>query len=323
MARELLLLRHGKSDWSIYVNDYQRPLKNRGKRGAQRIGDWLQQQGLVPDLIYASPAERALATAQKCGKVMGIGAKNVHLDKRIYLANPQQLLDVLADCPDEAQCVMLVGHYPGLEQLLSFLSNRPIEIPKDGKLLPTATLARLAMPDDWHNLKAGSATLMQLVRAADLPKQFPFPASDGQELRDRPAYYYTQSSVIPYRINDGQFEIMIISSSKNNHWGIPKGIADPGHSLQKSAAKEAWEEAGVEGDVAQITVGSYSHSKWGATCTVTVYPIAVTRQLPEDEWQERHRGRRWVSSKEAINLLKQEVLGPMIITALEKQLMKQ
>jgi len=322
MARELLLLRHGKSDWSTYVNDYQRPLKNRGKRGAQRIGVWLQQQGLVPDLICASPAERALATAQKCGKVMGIDAKHVHLDKRIYLANPQQFLDVLAECPDEAQCVMLVGHNPGLEQLLSHLSDRPIELPADGKLLPTATLARLAMPDDWHALKAGSAKLMQLTRAADLPKQFPFPASDSQELRDRPAYYYTQSSVIPYRINDGQFEIMIISSSKNNHWVIPKGIADPGHTLQGSAAKEAWEEAGIEGEVAYEAIDTYSYPKWGASCSVTVYPMAVSHQLPEDEWQERHRGRRWVSSKEAINLLKQEALGPMI-TALEKQLMKQ
>ena len=320
MARELLLLRHGKSDWSAGTDDYHRPLKNRGKRGAQRIGVWLQQQGLIPDRIISSPAERALTTAQKCGKVMGIGAKHIHHDKRIYLANPKQLLAVLADCPTKARRIMLVGHNPGLEQLLNYLSADSIEIPADGKLMPTATLARLAMPDDWHNLKAGSAKLMQLTRAANLPEKFPFPAPDSLELRDRPAYYYSQSSVIPYRLNAGQFEILIISSSKNNHWVIPKGIADPGHTLQESAAKEAWEEAGVEGQVAQTALGNYSYSKWRATCTVAVYPMAVSHQLPEDEWQECHRGRRWLPAKEAIKLLKQEALGPMI-TALEKQIM--
>ena len=54
MPRELLLLRHGKSDWKVDVDDYHRPLKNRGKRGAQRIGVWLSQHGLIPDLILSS-----------------------------------------------------------------------------------------------------------------------------------------------------------------------------------------------------------------------------------------------------------------------------
>jgi phosphohistidine phosphatase len=65
MTRELLLLRHGKSDWSTGVDDYHRPLKDRGKRDAQRIGVWLAQQKMIPDLIVTSSAERALVTAQK------------------------------------------------------------------------------------------------------------------------------------------------------------------------------------------------------------------------------------------------------------------
>jgi phosphohistidine phosphatase len=214
---------------------------------------------------------------------------------------------------------MLVGHNPGLEQLLSFLVDEPVELPEDGKLMPTATLARLTVPDDWSDLKAGQAKLLQLIRASSLPEKFPFPSPDGKELRDRPAYYYTQSSVIPYRINNGQLEILIISSSKNKHWVVPKGIADPGHSLQDSARKEAWEEAGVEGDVAEDAVGTYSYHKWGATCHVTVYPMAVTRQLPEAKWEERHRGRKWVSPTGAATLLKQDELGPMVM-ALQNRL---
>ena len=61
MTRELLLFRHGKSDWSTGVDDYHRPLKDRGKRGAQRIGVWLAQQKMIPDLIVTSPPYAANA----------------------------------------------------------------------------------------------------------------------------------------------------------------------------------------------------------------------------------------------------------------------
>lgn len=319
MTRELLLLRHGKSDWGVACDDFQRPLKDRGKRGAQRMGIWLQQQALMPDLVMTSPAERALVTAHKCGKAMGLDARRLRQDKRIYLADRDELLAVLADCPPEAQRVMLVGHNPGLEQLLQYLVAAPVEIPPDGKVMPTATLAQLQMPDDWRRLQAGQARLLQLVRAKSLAEKFPFPSAQGQELRDRPAYYYTQSAVIPYRIDNGQLEILIIRSSSNKHWVVPKGIAEPGHSKQESAAKEAREEAGIEGEVGAEALGDYRYAKWGATCSVSVYPMLVTRQLADEEWQERHRGRQWVAANKAAALLQQKALGPMV-KALEQQL---
>lgn len=68
MPRELLLLRHGKSDWDTDTDDFNRPLKDRGKRGAQRVGVWLLRQGLLPDLVIASPAERALVTAENAAR---------------------------------------------------------------------------------------------------------------------------------------------------------------------------------------------------------------------------------------------------------------
>lgn len=321
MPRELLLLRHGKSDWDSDTDDFNRPLKDRGKRGAQRIGVWLLKHKLIPDLVIASPAERALTTAEKCCKAMGIAASEIEQDKRIYQADPARLLEVLANCPAKAQRVMLVGHNPGLEQLLSELSNPSPETPKDGKLMPTATLAHLSMPDDWNKLGQGAAKPIQIVRGASLPKKFPFPSPNGEEERDRPAYYYTQSSVIPFRITENGVEILIVRSSQNKHWVIPKGIADPGLSLQESAAKEAWEEAGVEGRVLDEAIGSYQYAKWGAICTVTVYPMEVSRQLPQDEWEEHHRGREWVPAKKAANSLKQAELAPLVL-ALEERLMK-
>jgi phosphohistidine phosphatase len=312
MTRELLLLRHGKSDWDTGVDDFHRPLKDRGKRGAQRIGVWLAQQHLTPDLVVASPAERALVTAQKTCKAMGNGDEGIQRDKRIYAAEIDDLLAVLGDCPQDAGRVMLVGHNPGLEDLLVWLAGEVVPVPEDGKLLPTATLARLQMPVDWRALVAGCARLDSITRSGTLPKKFPYPTPDGKELRDRPAYYYTQSSVIPYRVRDGKAEILVIASSKKHHLVVPKGIKDPGLSPQASAAREALEEAGIEGEVAETALGSYSCEKWGATCTVVVYPMKVTRLIVEEEWQENHRGRQWVSPEKAIRELKQKELGPLL-----------
>ena len=311
MTRELLLLRHGKSDWSTDLDDYHRPLTDRGKRGAQRIGVWLAQQKMVPDLIVTSPAERALVTAQKACKAMGNGDTGIRRDRRIYEAGVDDLLAVLGDCPQDTGRVMLVGHNPGLEKLLVWLA-RATPVQDDGKLLPTATLARLQVPADWHALVAGCASLVSITRPGTLPKKFPYPAPDGKEQRDRPAYYYSQSSVIPYRVLDGKLEVLVIASSKKHHLVVPKGIKDPGLSPRESAAKEALEEAGVEGEVAEEALGSYTCEKWGATCTVAVYPMKVTRLIPEEKWEENHRGRQWVSPEKAVRELKQRELAPLV-----------
>jgi phosphohistidine phosphatase len=312
MTRELLLLRHGKSDWSTGLDDFHRPLQDRGKRGAQRQGVWLARQGLQPDHAVTSPAERALVTAQKTLKAMGGHDGDLRRDRRIYAAGLRDLLAVLADCPADARRVLLVGHNPGMEDLLDYLVGSQLPEPDDGKLMPTAALARLRMPDDWRKLQAGCVTLLSLVRPGELPDKFPFPLPDGKELRDRPAYYYTQSSVIPYRLRNGEPEVLVISSSKKKHFVVPKGIKDPGLTPQESAAKEAHEEAGVEGKVDEAPIGSYSYEKWGATCTVDVYPMEVTRVLPEDEWEEKHRGRDWVSPEQAAKRLKQREIAPMV-----------
>jgi len=312
MTRELLLLRHGKSDWGVDADDYHRPLKDRGKRGAQRMGVWLAQQACVPEHIVSSPAERARVTAEKACKAMGNHEVVIQRDKRIYAAGIDELLQVLADCPQSAGRIMLVGHNPGLEELLVWLAGDGVAIPEDGKLLPTATLAILQMPAHWRDLPRGCARLKSITRPASLPKKFPYPSPDGRQQRDRPAYYYTQSAVIPYRVRDGKLEILVIASSKKHHLVVPKGIKTPGLSPQESAAEEALEEAGVEGEVAETALGSYTYEKWGATCTVAVYAMKVTRLIAEDEWRERHRGRQWLSPKTAARQLKQKELGPLL-----------
>lgn len=169
MSRELLILRHAKSDWdSGGVADFDRPLAKRGKKDAPRIGAWLYREGLVPDHVVSSPAERSRATALKVCKVLEIGKKRISWEPEVYEAGLEDLLGVLAHCPQGTPTTLLVGHNPGLELLLRHLTGDDLDMPKDGKLLPTATLARLEMPWEWGHLERGCAQLVSIVRPKGL-----------------------------------------------------------------------------------------------------------------------------------------------------------
>lgn len=312
MKYELIILRHGKSDWDNNETDFDRPITDRGKRGAQHIGVWLAQNKLNPDMVISSPAERARLTAQKMMKAMGETDHYIVYDKRIYEATLNDLLDVLSCISKDTKRVILVGHNPGLEQLLLYLCDKKIVLPDDGKLLATATLAHLSLSCQWREINKNTAKLVKIQRARDLPKKFPYPSFDGVEKRIRPAYYYNQSSVIPYRYKKGELEILLIKSSKKNHYVVPKGIKEPGLSPRESAEKEALEEAGIEGRVAIDPIGFYTYEKWQASCTVSVYPMEVTFMLDEKDWEEKHRGREWLKPDVAAEKLFQPALKPMI-----------
>jgi phosphohistidine phosphatase len=166
MPRELLILRHAKSDWSTGASsDFERPLAKRGKKDAPRVGKWLYQEGLVPDLVISSPAERARQTAVTVCKSLDYKKKKIQWDDKVYAAGVKELLAVLAHrCPRDQETVLLVGHNPGLEDLVLYLAGDEVDEPADGKLLPTAAVARLEMPDDWSALEAGCAHLVAVTR---------------------------------------------------------------------------------------------------------------------------------------------------------------
>lgn len=163
-----MLLRHGKSDWNSSAGDIDRPLNLRGKRDAKRLGVWLRAHGLVPDYILTSTAKRARGTARRAADKMGLARDIIVQDERIYAASVPALLAILRDCPDAAKRVMLVGHNPGLEDLARHLAKDKIALPADGKLIPTATLARFTISGSWCDLAAGCASLDSIIRPAQL-----------------------------------------------------------------------------------------------------------------------------------------------------------
>lgn len=126
-----------------------------------------------------------------------------------------------------------------------------------------------------------------------------------------PDHFYTQSAVLPYRIHGDHLEILLVTSRGKKRWVLPKGVVEPGLSAVDSAAKEAWEEAGVEGTVTSSALGSYSYEKWGGQCNVQVFPMLVERI--SDSWPESARSRRWFEPEEAARRVDEPELKALMI----------
>lgn len=123
---------------------------------------------------------------------------------------------------------------------------------------------------------------------------------------------YDQSAVIPFRFKKNQIEILLITSLNSGKWIFPKGIIEEDLTAQESAAKEAFEEAGVEGEVLDILIGDYSYNKWGGICHVRVYPFHVKKIF--DQWPESgERKRCWILQAEAINLVEKSDLKQLLL----------
>ena len=169
MSNQLLILRHAKSAWDTDApTDFERPLAARGRRAAPRMGRWMLEQGLLPDHVVSSPAERARQTVLAACAELGFDQDRIRWDPRIYHGSAVSMLDVLRECPDSASRVLIAGHNPGLEILLIHLCGSGVHIPGDGKLLPTAALAQLEINGSWDRLQKGCARLLSIKRARSL-----------------------------------------------------------------------------------------------------------------------------------------------------------
>jgi len=153
--KELMLLRHGKSDWNTDSTDFYRSLNKRGLRNAHQIGEWLAAQNLVPDLIISSPATRAHTTAKIVCDAMGLSINAIKTKQSIYEANTSDLLQVLADIPNSVHRLLLVGHNPSFEYLVRNLAPN-IAPAANGNLMPTATVAFFQLDSQWTTLTGES-----------------------------------------------------------------------------------------------------------------------------------------------------------------------
>ncbi|MFT7641222.1 MAG: phosphohistidine phosphatase [Pirellulaceae bacterium] len=145
--KTLLVLRHAKSSWSNPgQSDHERPLNKRGRAAAPRMGQLLVEQQIIPELIICSTAERARQTGDLLADACKFSGNLVH-ETQLYLAPPSAYIEQLQQMDDAIQSVMVIGHNPGLEDLVGFFCDDP------NFVMPTAALAELHLEiDEWRKL---------------------------------------------------------------------------------------------------------------------------------------------------------------------------
>jgi phosphohistidine phosphatase len=165
-VKQLTLFRHAKSSWNDPgLPDNERPLSSRGERDAPEMASRLASRGERPDVILTSHAVRATATARAIAAGLGCPDETIHIDRRLYLAAPHALLDLLRRQDDRDRHILVVGHNPGLTEAANLL------LPTFAiDNLPTAAVVAIRVDTDrWSDLSPIVCELLYY----DYPKRAP------------------------------------------------------------------------------------------------------------------------------------------------------
>jgi phosphohistidine phosphatase len=163
MAKQLLIIRHGKSDWAEPgMSDFDRPLNHRGNKNAPEMAERIVRKNLVPELIVSSPANRALTTARHFAQTWNIPTANIQQEPSVYEANVTSLLKIINGLSNGVNSAALVGHNPGLTDFVNYLADAHLYN------LPTAAVVVIDFPfDDWSMVSQHTGTLFLF----DCPKK--------------------------------------------------------------------------------------------------------------------------------------------------------
>ena len=168
--KRLALLRHAKSSWDDQnLDDFNRPLNERGWKAARRIGRELKRRDMRFDLVLASTAARVRETIDGVQEKYDFGAP-IRFEQEIYLATSETLLSLVRDLPDSVEAPLLVGHNPGLERLLVELADddaKGLRKRIAGKY-PTGAFAVVELPArEWAEITPGTGEIVEMI----LPKE--------------------------------------------------------------------------------------------------------------------------------------------------------
>jgi phosphohistidine phosphatase len=159
--KTLFLLRHAKSSWKdTLLGDHDRPLNGRGRDEAPLVGEYLRERGLTPSYVAVSTARRAVQTAAEVLSIIGYHGL-VRTSRQLYLAEEDELFNIISRTPKRYPSLMVVAHNPGLEQLLEQLTGEFLP-------MPTSCLAHIELPiETWREMQPdGSGKLIDLWRPA-------------------------------------------------------------------------------------------------------------------------------------------------------------
>lgn len=162
--KKLFLIRHGKSSWANPdLQDFDRPLNNRGIRDAPFMAKMLVGKGVKPDQIVTSPANRAISTAKQFAAEQGIDKDDLVIKHEIYEAYPEILLQLVRSFSDEVNTVFMFGHNPGFTYLANmFDGDYIVNIPTCGIVEISANI------NQWQDLGGTNGKIANFY----FPKQY-------------------------------------------------------------------------------------------------------------------------------------------------------
>lgn len=152
MKRTLVVARHAKSDWGTGVVDHERPLNERGRRDAAALGEWLHEHLGHIGLVICSNATRARQTWRLASAALD-PAPTVRYEQRVYAAEPRTLMSVVDEIPDEVSTAVLVGHNPGVSELVETVAGYAAEF-------KTSAVAVLSWGGAWADVWGRSAEMV-------------------------------------------------------------------------------------------------------------------------------------------------------------------
>ncbi len=168
--KSLTVLRHAKSSWDdLSLEDFNRPLNDSGWKAARRMGRELKKRDVKFDLIIASPAARVRETIDGLTQKLRLNVE-IRFEPGMYAASEGMLLKIVRDIRESAHAPLLVGHNPGLQQLLLALTNEESDDLRSRveKKFPTAALATVELPAHrWTEVKPATGKITELI----LPKE--------------------------------------------------------------------------------------------------------------------------------------------------------
>ena len=165
---ELYVLRHCKSDWGRGIaSDSDRPLSERGVENACRLGAWMRQNSYLPRQILSSNAERAKQTIQLVCEHSGIDEQHIRYIPELYLASRATLIAIINKHRSGDSPLIIVGHNPGMDELVKYLAKNDVPYTEQGKLMTTGCLARFSLPAAEQNLQH-ACELLSITRPSDI-----------------------------------------------------------------------------------------------------------------------------------------------------------
>jgi phosphohistidine phosphatase len=154
--KTLYLVRHAKSSWDDPDQpDFDRPLNDRGEKDAPAMSQRLLEKDVNPDMIYSSPAVRALTTAKIMASGLGYSEKKIKTDPVLYHAESEKLWKFVRNFHNECQRCMITGHNPGLTEFANDLMHETLDN------IPTCGVVAIRLSiDHWSAVRKGDGHLL-------------------------------------------------------------------------------------------------------------------------------------------------------------------